>query len=157
MDIFPLPDVGVTLVGHHIRELLDALGGHQRHEHSLSPPMGLIIHHLRTAFILQQPQRRLRQGALSGKPTGLIENLGRLLAHHADGLRKHEPGFEDVGSIVLAPPRDERVAVGQQCQRSVRTQHAGRQGGPNGTGQGGQRKRCLLDRRVSSRRCAAKL
>jgi hypothetical protein len=64
--------------------------------------MGLTILHLRPAFVLQQPQGRLRQGSLSGKPTGLIENLGSLQVYYANSLREHESSFEDVGPIAFS-------------------------------------------------------
>jgi hypothetical protein len=73
--------------------------------------MGLTIHDLYTASILQQPERRLRQSALPSKPAGLVENLGRIFSGHADGFVKHESSLEDVGSVASAPPEDKRLTL----------------------------------------------
>src|SRR5215218_4409253 len=49
----PLLDIGAPLIRCHIRELLYALGAHQRHKHLLALSMGLTLHQPHTAFVLQ--------------------------------------------------------------------------------------------------------
>jgi hypothetical protein len=67
--------------------------------------MGLTLHQLHTAFVLQQPQGRGRQCAFSGKPVGRIEHRSRLFAHRADHFAEHQPGLEDITDNVGAALR----------------------------------------------------
>src|SRR5690606_9284407 len=74
----PIAGMDAPLLGAQLSEMLDALGGHEHHEHLLAMPVCLIVKPLNAAPAKQRLLNSAGRRTSPGEPVLVVEQLGSL-------------------------------------------------------------------------------
>lgn len=116
---FPVRDGGVPVALVQIDQVVDALGGHERHEHGLAVRVRLPVERLHAALAEDRFPDAPRGRTRTLEAGGIVEEACGLGATHADDLAPREAGAEHVGTVALALALDPGISLAQQRQRAV--------------------------------------